>query len=255
MDDPEQENQSDIDRICLIESYCPGMENPDFSQKNSQISTKSNEIDWDESSDDQQQNATLRNSNASTDDGAAPPSAWHAGVRFRTVYCCSSLWRSAKHYNYGLWNRFHLHGTVNDGPRSGRPRITTRDQDRYIRIQHLRDRFRTATLTAVASVGLHNRPVSWWTIRRRLHEGGLQAHRPFRGPTLSQEIRQNRLPWARWSFQRWRAWNCIGLLSLELPIFRMNRGECSQGILTPAMTLCASCRRSGMQLLNRPSET
>ena len=167
--------------------------------------------------------------------------ARHCGVQQSTIY--------------GLWNRFHLHGTVNDGPRSGRPRITTRDQDRYIRIQHLRDRFRTATLTAVASVGLHNRPVSWWTIRRRLHEGGLQAHRPFRGPTLSQEIRQNRLPWARWSFQRWRAWNCIGLLSLELPIFRMNRGECSQGILTPAMTLCASCRRSGMQLLNRPSET
>ena len=92
VDDPEQENQSDIDRICLIESYCPGMENADFSQKNSQISTQSNEIDWDESSDNQQHNATLRNSNASTDDGAAP---WHAGVSFRTVYCCSSLWRSA----------------------------------------------------------------------------------------------------------------------------------------------------------------
>lgn len=106
-----------------------------------------------------------------------------------------------------LWNRFNLHGSVNDEPRSGRPRITTRSQDRYIRIQHLRDRFRTASLTAAATVGLHNRPVSRWTIRRRLHEGGLQARRPFRAPTLSHENRQNRLRWARarqrWSFQRW----------------------------------------------------
>lgn len=45
VDDPEQENQSDIDRICPIESYCPGMEKTDFFPQNSQILTKSNEIE------------------------------------------------------------------------------------------------------------------------------------------------------------------------------------------------------------------
>ena len=196
VDDPDQENQSDIDRICLIEFYCPSME--------IRISFKRTHRS-------QQNVMKLVETNLRMTSNKMPLSE----IRMPRLTTEQRLWALgilesgsgqvtvARHFGVQqstisrLWNHFHLHGTVNDGPRSGRPRITTRNQDRYIRIQHLRDRFRTATLKAVASVGLHNRPLSWWTIRRRLHEGSLQVHRPFRGPVLSQEIRQNRLPWAR----------------------------------------------------------
>ena len=39
-------------------------------------------------------------------------------------------------------------GSANDRQRSGRPRTTDDAQDHHIRLQHLRDRFRTAVQTA-----------------------------------------------------------------------------------------------------------
>ena len=47
-----------------------------------------------------------------------------------------------------LWVRYRETSSTNDRPRPGRPRVTTLRQDRYIRIQHLRNRFRTASATA-----------------------------------------------------------------------------------------------------------
>ncbi|XP_071099041.1 uncharacterized protein [Haliotis cracherodii] len=38
------------------------------------------------------------------------------------------------------WNRCQTHGSTRDLPRSGRPRITTRAQERFIRLRHLRPR-------------------------------------------------------------------------------------------------------------------
>ena len=40
-----------------------------------------------------------------------------------------------------LRQRYGVTGTVNDRPRSGRPRETTRQQDRPIALTHLRRRF------------------------------------------------------------------------------------------------------------------
>ena len=40
--------------------------------------------------------------------------------------------------------KYRENGTTKNRPKSGRPRITTPAQDRYIRTQHLRDRFKTA---------------------------------------------------------------------------------------------------------------
>ena len=42
--------------------------------------------------------------------------------------------------------RFRTTGSTDDLPRRGRPRVTTRGQDRYIINTHLRNRFQTATL-------------------------------------------------------------------------------------------------------------
>ena len=46
-----------------------------------------------------------------------------------------------------LWNRFRQSGSTADAPRSGRPRVTTPAQDRFIRLCHLRNRI--APLNAI----------------------------------------------------------------------------------------------------------
>ncbi len=49
---------------------------------------------------------------------------------------------------YRLEQRYEETGRTRDRYRSGRPRVTTARQDRRIRLQHLRNRFRTAVMTA-----------------------------------------------------------------------------------------------------------
>ena len=93
-----------------------------------------------------------------------------------------------------LWHRFQATGSVEDRHRSGRPRVTTAAEDRFIRLRHLRDRFTTASSTAQSlPAGRH---VSDQTVRNRLHDAGLRAQRPHRGPVLTRRHRQNRLLWA-----------------------------------------------------------
>ncbi|XP_046557417.1 uncharacterized protein LOC124266660 [Haliotis rubra] len=53
-----------------------------------------------------------------------------------------------------LWNRYQHQGTTRDRPRSGRPIVTTRGQDRYIRLRHLRNLTTTASSTASNIPGL-----------------------------------------------------------------------------------------------------
>ena len=47
-----------------------------------------------------------------------------------------------------LRQRYWEIGRKADRPRTGRPRVTTPAQDRYIQISHLQDRYRMATTTA-----------------------------------------------------------------------------------------------------------
>ena len=53
-----------------------------------------------------------------------------------------------------LRSKFQRTGQVEDFPRSGRPRITTRRQDSLIRRTHIRDRFATAASTARETLSL-----------------------------------------------------------------------------------------------------
>jgi hypothetical protein len=97
---------------------------------------------------------------------------------------------------------------VSNRPRPGQPRVTTDQQVSHIRLQHLRNRFKTAVSTARESPGRHNPRISSATVRHRLRENGLRARRPFRGPLLTPRHRQQRLAWARthlqWTRQRWQ---------------------------------------------------
>ena len=67
-----------------------------------------------------------------------------------------------------LWRQYQQFGTTRDQPRSGHPHVTSNRQDTYIRVVHLHDRLRTATLTARSIPGL--RRVSPRLVRNRLHD-------------------------------------------------------------------------------------
>ena len=105
-----------------------------------------------------------------------------------------------------LWDRFTQNGNVRDRPRSGRPRVTTDAQDRYIRLRHLRDRFLTAASTTAAIPGL--RRISDQTVRNRLRQAGLRPRRPAQRIVLPQRNRIFRLQWCRrcrvWHRDQWR---------------------------------------------------
>ena len=126
-----------------------------------------------------------------------------------------NLSRIARHFNVAvstisrLRERFRETGSSDDRPRSGAPRVTTPAQDRHIRLQHLRDRFRPATRTAPATPSTHNRQISDQTVRNRLHESGLWARCPCVGHVLNQGRRAVRSRWVeqrmRWPAQRWRS--------------------------------------------------
>ncbi|KAK7493487.1 hypothetical protein BaRGS_00015198 [Batillaria attramentaria] len=94
-----------------------------------------------------------------------------------------------------LWARFNNTQSVHDRPRSGRPRVTTAAQDRYIRVRHLRDRTTTATSTASQIPRL--RRISDQTVRNRLREAGLLARRPVRRNALNRRHMAARLQWCR----------------------------------------------------------
>ena len=92
--------------------------------------------------------------------------------------------------------RLRATGRLTDRPRSGRPRVTTR-QDRRIRLVHLRNRLRTATETAREVIGTHGRRVCPRTVRNRLREFDLCPCRPYVGPNLKTRRRQRRMQWLR----------------------------------------------------------
>uniref|UniRef100_A0AAZ3RCA6 Transposase Tc1-like domain-containing protein n=1 Tax=Oncorhynchus tshawytscha TaxID=74940 RepID=A0AAZ3RCA6_ONCTS len=86
-------------------------------------------------------------------------------------------------------------GQTVDHPRSGRPRVTTPAQDRYIRTSHLQDCYRMATTTARVTPGTHNHSAQ--TVRNRLREAGLRACRPVVRQVLTRHHQQQRRLWPK----------------------------------------------------------
>ena len=99
-----------------------------------------------------------------------------------------------------LRTRFQMTGSTRDRPRSGRPKVTTPADDRFIRLRHLRDQFLPATSSTNVVQGQR---VSARTIRRRLKDNGLVPHRPYKGLILTARHGQERLRWCQ-AHLRWR---------------------------------------------------
>ena len=108
----------------------------------------------------------------------------------------ASVFATARHFGVTrttvrLWNqRYRATGTVADLQRSGRPRVTTPQQDRFIILRHLWNRFQPSTVTARTIPGLRR------ITSNRLRERGLRARRPARRLTLLQHHRNALTAWA-----------------------------------------------------------
>ena len=108
---------------------------------------------------------------------------------------------------YHLQQRVRQTGSVNDRPRSGRPRITTPWEDRYIVTSSRRHRLMTATKLMQRLRQATGTKISVYTARTRLRATRLRARRPYKGVPLTQRHRVERLDLARrhrrWVRQRW----------------------------------------------------
>ncbi|GFX75023.1 transposable element Tcb1 transposase [Trichonephila clavipes] len=102
-----------------------------------------------------------------------------------------------------LWRQFQTTGTSIRGFNSGRPRGTTPADDRYIVLQARRNRRQTEGEIARHTTQATGRPISRFTVARRLHVGGLFARRPVRCVPLTPAHRRRRSLWCR-EHRNWR---------------------------------------------------
>ncbi|GFV61114.1 transposable element Tcb2 transposase, partial [Trichonephila clavipes] len=86
---------------------------------------------------------------------------------------------------------------------SGHPRGTTPADDRYIVLQARRNRRQTAGEIARHTTQATGRPISRFTVARRLQGGGLFARRPVRCVPLTPAHRRRRSLWCR-EHRNWR---------------------------------------------------
>ncbi|GFU68875.1 transposable element Tc1 transposase [Trichonephila clavipes] len=111
--------------------------------------------------------------------------------------CLSSI----KHV---VGRQFQTTGTAIRGFSSGRPRGTTPADDRYIVLQARRNRRQTAGEIARHTTQVTGRPISRFTVARRLHGGGSFARRPVRCVVhLTPAHRRRRSLWCR-EYRNWR---------------------------------------------------
>ncbi|GFX68795.1 transposable element Tcb2 transposase [Trichonephila clavipes] len=102
-----------------------------------------------------------------------------------------------------LWRQFQTTGTAIRGFSSGRPLGTTPADDRYIILQARRNRRQTAGEIARHTTQATGRPISRFTVARRLHGGGLFARRPVLCVPLTPAHRRRRSLWCR-EHRNWR---------------------------------------------------
>nr|CAH7742155.1 unnamed protein product [Callosobruchus chinensis] len=104
--------------------------------------------------------------------------------------------------------RYEETGEVNSRPRTGRPTVSTRREDRYIAQLARRERSVTVPVLRSQFQRTFNRVISTATIRRRVLASGLRCRRPLRVPLLTARHRTARLQWARahqdWLLPQWR---------------------------------------------------
>nr|CAH7747406.1 unnamed protein product [Callosobruchus chinensis] len=104
--------------------------------------------------------------------------------------------------------RYEETGEVNSRPRTGRPTVSTRPEDRYITQLARRERSVTVPVLRSQFQRTFNRVISTATILRRVLASGLRCRSPLRVPLLAARHRTARLQWARahqdWLLPQWR---------------------------------------------------
>ena len=92
-----------------------------------------------------------------------------------------------------LRRRFHVTGNVTERPRSGKPRVNTAADDRYIVLQHLRNRRLTVAATG-RQYSIHPQ-----TVRSRFRQNvqPIRAYRPYFSQILTRRHRMARQDWCR----------------------------------------------------------
>lgn len=104
--------------------------------------------------------------------------------------------------------KYRATGDVKDRPRSGRPKVTTPQQDRYISMSALRNRRLSSRNLQARFAGRYGRRISDQTVRKRLHAANLRARKPAKKPAMTALHRQNRMRWCRqhrpWNLNMWR---------------------------------------------------
>ncbi|GBL90951.1 hypothetical protein AVEN_272399-1, partial [Araneus ventricosus] len=90
---------------------------------------------------------------------------------------------------------------------SGRPRVATPAEDRFLALSARRRRSTTVPQLVADHFVASGRRISTTTVRRRLHNAGLYARRPVECVPLNGRQRRARLCWARehvsWTRQQW----------------------------------------------------
>ncbi|GFS59291.1 transposable element Tcb2 transposase [Trichonephila clavipes] len=128
---------------------------------------------------------------------------WEVGGRPRSVTSVAAEFGFAHSIISRLWRQFQTTGTAIRGFSSGRPRGTTPAYDRYIVLQARRNRRQTAGEITRHTTQATGRPISRFTVARRLHGGGLFARRLVRCVPLTPAHRRRRSLWCR-EHRNWR---------------------------------------------------
>ena len=99
-------------------------------------------------------------------------------------------------------------GSNQSRKRSGRPRCTTEQEDKYIRVSSLRKRRLTGPQLASSLNSTRKTPVSTSTVKRRLRDSGLQGRVAKKKPYLRLANKRKRLRWAKehrhWTEEDWK---------------------------------------------------
>lgn len=94
--------------------------------------------------------------------------------------------------------KVEIHNTLEDLPRTGRPKITSPREDRTMKFMSLQDRRLTAKAMSIKQCPTFTKnKVSCSLVKDRLKKAGLPARVPRKKPLLSDKNRKSRYQWAK----------------------------------------------------------